>query len=344
MSWSAVIVGGATVVGGLISGKSSRDAARTQAGAADEAAQVQREALQSFEQRTQPFADFGFSAAQSLADLLGIQRPPSLEQRRLESRLENINRQLEAGPETRTTRRGGLEGFARAALIGLPEGDVEGFKETLASPLRGEGPFGFRGEEEELPFDQAGLEAERDQITQQLADLQAQAQPAGGQPLTGENASLLAQINPLVDFTRQQGFEDIQEAAAAQGSLGSGGTLRDLTTFNTQLASTIVPQLQQQRFNQLFNVLGLGANAATGQGTAGLQTASNIGNLLQSQGAARAAGQLGQGQAAGNTLSDLAGIFGARQGGAFGGFNFLNQPQSGGSASIVDPNRFRGFS
>jgi hypothetical protein len=107
--------------------------------------------------------------------------------------------------------------------------------------------------------------------------------------LSNPNAGI-EQIAPLVDFLRNQGFEKIQESAAAGGRLGAGGTLRDLTQFNTDLTSTVVPQLQNQRFNQLFNVMGAGQNAATGQGTAALSTANNIGNLLGNIGNAQVKG------------------------------------------------------
>jgi len=137
---------------------------------------------------------------------------------------------------------------------------------------------------------------------------------AGAEGLTSflaDPTQQLAEINPVVDFLRQQGFEQIQESAAAQGRLGAGGTLQDLTQFNTQLASTIVPQLQNQRFNQLFNVAGLGANVAAGVGTAGLQTAANIGNLQTQAGQAQAAGFTGQAQAITGGLQNITGAIGA---------------------------------
>ena len=121
----------------------------------------------------------------------------------------------------------------------------------------------------------------------------------------------LAEINPVVDFLRKQGFEQIQESAAARGRLGAGGTLKDLSRFDVGLLSTVVPQLQNQRFNQLFNVAGLGANVAVGQGTAGLQTSSNISNLLASLGRSQAGGILGQTQAqAGGILGQTQAITG----------------------------------
>ena len=136
----------------------------------------------------------------------------------------------------------------------------------------------------------------------------------GAEQLTGfleDPFQQLEEINPLVNFLRDQGFEAIQETAAAKGRLGAGGTTRDLAEFNTNLAATIVPQLQNQRFNQLFNVAGLGANVAAGQGTAGLQTATNISNLLGNIGASQAAGIQGQAGAITGTLQNVAGAFGA---------------------------------
>jgi len=113
--------------------------------------------------------------------------------------------------------------------------------------------------------------------------------------------------NPVANFLRDQGFEQIQESAAARGRLGAGGTLQDLSRFQTNLAGT----LQNQRFNQLFNVAGLGANVAAGQGTAALQTGTNIANLLGVQGQAQAAGIAGQAQAITGTLQNITGAFGA---------------------------------
>jgi hypothetical protein len=175
-----------------------------------------------------------------------------------------------------------------------------------------------------LAEQRSGLQSQLDALTAanvtqaptQQAPIEGEFIP-GTPGLTGGQDQLLQEINPLVSFLRQEGFEDIQESAAAKRRLGAGGTLQDLTRFNTQLTSTIVPQLQEQRFNQLFNVLGLGQASAVGQGQAALQTAGNIGNLQQSIGAAQAQGALNQGQQIQNTIGGLAGTFGAYQGGLF---------------------------
>ena len=126
----------------------------------------------------------------------------------------------------------------------------------------------------------------------------------------------LSEINPIVSFLREQGFDAIQESAAAGGRLGAGDTLKDLARFDANLNSTLVPGLQQQRFgqelaqndlafnqgvtqfnqglqanqqqlnaqqqgyNQLFNLATLGGNAAAGAGSNALASAGQVSNVL----------------------------------------------------------------
>jgi hypothetical protein len=207
-----------------------------------------------------------------------------------------------------------------------------------ALPTAGQGGIASQSNRRDLAAQAAELQAQRDRLVrnQELAPQQFQGSSAIGQAPSAPGETELAQINPLVSFLRDQGFEDIQESAAARGRLRSGGTLEDLTEFNTNLAATVAPHLQQQRFNQLFSVLGLGQNAAVGQGSAALSTSANIANLLGAQGQAQAAGALGRGQAINQGISGLAGAFGAQQAGLFN----PNQGTTGGvinTGTQVDP-------
>jgi len=147
----------------------------------------------------------------------------------------------------------------------------------------------------------------------------------------------LDEINPVVDILRNQGFEQIQESAAAGGRLGAGGTLKDLTQFNTDLTTTVIPQLQNQRFNQLFNVLGLGQNAATGQGTAALQTGANISGFQQGIGNARAGGIVGSTNALTGMLSNIGSAFGAQPSGGADMFSDQNLYGESGAPSFTMP-------
>lgn len=117
-------------------------------------------------------------------------------------------------------------------------------------------------------------------------------------------------LNPLLDFVRQgpesdleraEGFEAIQNSAAAGGKLRSGGTLKALTQFNNVLNA----RNRAQRFNELFNLATLGQNAAARQGTNTIQS-NALANDFRTQGAnARAAGIVGLANQGTNALRDF---------------------------------------
>ena len=120
-----------------------------------------------------------------------------------------------------------------------------------------------------------------------------------------------AQQTPGYQFTAQQGSKGILEGAGAAGGAISGGTLKSLASFNTNLAnstysniynqalSTYGAQLtgQQQSFSQLLGTAQLGAGAATSTNQTGTASAANLSNLLSSLGQSQAAGTVGSANA-----------------------------------------------
>ena len=310
MSAVATAIVGSAVVGAVAQSDASKSAAR----ASERASRAGIESLESGQaaarEQTQPFVDVGLSASSELASLLGIQQP-SPEVLRLEGQLKDIDARISQGPPPEPKRRGGTAGSLLEGLEGLVPGEPE--------------------------FDIAGLNAERAEIEAQLSAAREAAQPTGQGRLDS-----IEEINPVLSFLRDEGFQDIQESAAARGRLGAGGTLKDLARFNTQLGATIVPQLQQQRFNQLFNLLGLGSNAASGQATQQLGTATNVAKLQGNIGQAQAQNAASQGQISSNLVNNLAGSFGAFQGGAFNQPS-ANTPQPT-TVDTTNPNRFQAFS
>lgn len=123
--------------------------------------------------------------------------------------------------------------------------------------------------------------------------------------LQGLEAQQLAISNiensPLFQAQIQQGEEALLQNASATGGLRGGNIQAALAQFRPQM-------LNQQIQNQYANLGGLaqlGQASAAGQASAGLNTASNISNLLAQQGAARAGGQLAQGGVVGQTFGDL---------------------------------------
>ena len=339
MTWVAAAIGGAAVVGAVVQSQSSRRAARSQEQASEAGIESQESAQAQFNLRTQPFADLGLSAGDAISDLLGLPRTVTAnpEIARLQSQLSALDTQIKAGPERR-----GRFGGPLGQLTGGLTGDLIGDELTgLSLGTQLGGAIDRRRGDTGDGFDISSLNAQRQDLQGQIESLQAEDQTRIQAAQTAQpGGQFLEQINPLVDFFRQEGFEDIQESAAARGRLGAGGTLKDLSRFNTQLAGTLVPQLQNQRFNQLFNLLGLGANAATGQGTAALQTGANVSNLLGNIGGAQAQNQLNQGQIASGLTNQLAGVFGAQQGGAFQ----RQPPPQQAFTDATPPNRFEAFS
>lgn len=146
-------------------------------------------------------------------------------------------------------------------------------------------------------------------LAQERALSQARSDLEPFRNLGGEALSPLLSFaldGPETELERTRGFEDIQRSAAAGGKLQSGGTLESLTSFNNQLNA----RNRNQRFSELFNLATLGSNAASGQATSTLNTATNVGNTIIGQGNARAAGRVGSANAASDSLFDLARIFG----------------------------------
>ncbi len=271
----AILGIGSSLLGGSQASKAADKARREQIRQFNLAIKEQRDAREFAQQRTQPFVDVGTQGAARLQEFLGFPQNPEFTS--LGSQIAGLQSQLDAlGPSPPSAEGAGFLGKLRTDVL------------TKADQ---------------------GKESQRLQLREQISGLQSQ-QSGLSPTIQGDRLQQLEEINPIVGFLRDQGFEQIQESAAARGKLGAGGTLQDLVRFNTELATTVVPQLQNQRFNQLFNVSGLGATAASGQGQTALSTGANIGNLLGNIGQAQGQGAIQSGQANLNTLGNIAGTAG----------------------------------
>lgn len=115
--------------------------------------------------------------------------------------------------------------------------------------------------------------------------------------LAGDQAQQTAIDNiensPLFQAQVRQGEEALLQQASATGGLRGGNVQGALAQYRPQM-------LAQEIQNQYANLGGLtqiGQASAAGQASAGMQSASNIGNLLSQQGAAQAGAALASGQA-----------------------------------------------
>ena len=112
--------------------------------------------------------------------------------------------------------------------------------------------------------------------------------------------------DPAYQFQLQQGLQAVQRAAAATGTLGSGGTLKALTNYGQGVASSY----ENQDYNQAQNTFNTNRNAtlqniqlpiqAGEYGTSGMLSAlQNYGNLFSQN-------TLGTAQIIGNDLTGKA--------------------------------------
>lgn len=102
--------------------------------------------------------------------------------------------------------------------------------------------------------------------------------------------------SPDFKFAQQQGEQGIERGANARGINVSGGTLRDLSSFNSGLAT----QQYGNYYNRLMGLSQMGQNAATGLGNLAVGQATNatnaatgIGNTTMGIGQAQASGIVG---------------------------------------------------
>lgn len=119
-------------------------------------------------------------------------------------------------------------------------------------------------------------------------------------------------LDPGYQFRKQQGEQSVLNSAAAGSGSMSGAALKDLLSFNSDLASTeygnAFDRYQTQQgniFQRLSGLTTLGQNAAAGVGSQGTALAGNAGQALTNAGTASGAGIIGAGNAANTGLSNL---------------------------------------
>jgi hypothetical protein len=129
--------------------------------------------------------------------------------------------------------------------------------------------------------------------------------------------------SPLFQALTQQGENAILQNASATGGLRGGNVQAALSQFRPQALNALI----EQQYGRLGGLSELGQAAAAGQGSAGMESASNVGNLLANQGAAIAGGQVAKGGVVGQSFGNLLSL-GTLAAGAFGG---------GGGAAVAQP-------
>jgi hypothetical protein len=172
---------------------------------------------------------------------------------------------------------------------------------------------------------QLGIEEQRrqfDQIQQMLSPfVNAGTGALGGQQdLLGVNGNGAQQaaVNGIENSAQyqalsQSGQDAILANASATGGLRGGNVQAALGQFQPALLS----QLIEQQYSRLGGMTSLGQNAAAGVGNAGMQTGSQITQLLGQQGAAQAGAALANGKADSQLINSATSAFGTFMGAKF---------------------------
>ena len=139
--------------------------------------------------------------------------------------------------------------------------------------------------------------------------------------------------DPAYQWNVQNALNQIGQSNAVRGGALSGGAQKGMADYALQQGSNEYQnaynrftQNQQQNYNQLAGLSGMGLNATSGAGNLGMANSQLMGNLLAQLGASRAAGTVGQSTAQNQGLAQLlAGLTGA---GSNGLWNQLGQAGS----------------
>lgn len=320
MSWAAVIVGGAALVGSAYSANRAGAAADAQARSGDAAIDEQRRQFDTVLSLGANQRGIGNQALNALGGIYGYSSAPGFSN------------------EDYAITGGGLDPLRsrEPMLVGdteLPPGTTfvdkgDGWYE-VHYPGRGRigtlRPGGANGRFiNDAGTDISGLWREWEDSQRVVSGGRGDA---GGNQLAGPNYSAFYQ-SPDFQFRLSEGLGAVQNSAAAQGGLYSGNALRGISDYAQGTAAGEFGNY----FNRQAALAGIGQTATTQAGNAALTTGANIGNLLMNQGNARASGIIGQGNAVAGGINDLASIYGLYQGGYF------NRPSGGSQVGYYDVN------
>lgn len=257
---TALVVGGASLAGGLLQADASKSAAGQQASAANRATDTQLQMFNTINNQNAPYRQAGANAVNQLG--IGL----------------------------------GLPGYSNGAVSynGQNFASKSALNDALYSDYLG----------------QVGGDASK--VSQDAIDkVTARATPVGGSdPNSGYFThqfganDLNANLAPNYQFQLDQGLGAVKNAGNLQSGLISGNTLKGVNDYAQNFAGNAYQNAynnytanQNNIFNRLATIAGIGTSANTTSANAGTTTAGNVGNAQMAAGAAQAAGTVGSANA-----------------------------------------------
>ena len=285
---TALLIGGAATIGGsLISANAAGKASKTQADAADRAAQLQYEQYLKGVELQEPFRQAGIQGQNRLLTYLGLGGEGQYDDSSYNKALQKYNANLaNLDPSQFMTGGGDGGGYYNSS------GDQEIYYE-------GTGGGGT--------FDQAGYDKARAGL---VAPNRENFRMSGGNandPMFGKYATaeytpeMFAKgMDPGYQFRLKEGMKALENSASARGNLLSGGTLKGITKYNQDAASqeftNAFNRYQAERsgtLNPYQSMAGMGQSVANQVGNMGMNYANQAGEAYQGAANARASGYVG---------------------------------------------------
>ena len=190
-------------------------------------------------------------------------------------------------------------------LGGMMQADAAGDAASLQAGAASEGIAEQRRQFDALqallkPYTEAGTPA--------LAAQQAML----GLGAPGAEAAQIAAVegSPTFQALLRSGEEALLQRASATGGLRGGNVQAALAQFRPQLLA----QQLEDRYSKLGGLTTLGQRSAAGVGAAGMETGTNVANLLANRGAALAGGEIGEAKAYSGLLNLPAQVLGMQYG------------------------------
>jgi hypothetical protein len=309
----------ATIGGGYMQGQAAKSAARTQADAANRAMNQEMAMYERSREDLTPYRESGYTA------LKDIERMKPFLLGRFNQPYQYTLPPTQApttGAAPQVSPGGPAESFAPRSMPANYQEARDAFERQRQEQIAND-PFG-RISAAVVGNDQFGQQfgyaADADAFNQFYNQNYGTPAPAsdmagGGtqmMPISGPSSPFEEYLDPSMAFRMRLGTQATERMANVGGGAISGNTLRALTDYGQNLASTeygnAFNRFQTERgniYNTLANIAGMGQSAVNTGVNAGQNFAATQTGLITGQAAANAAGTVGQANAYGGALNNL---------------------------------------
>ena len=296
---TAMLIGGAATIGGsLISASAAGSAAKTQANAADRAADLQYEQYLKGVELQEPFRQAGIQGQNRLMTLLGLGGEGQYDDTAYNKALQDYNARLSAIDPSQFTTGGGY-------VTGAGDSGTDYYD-----------PSGGTFNQKAYDAARAGIVApDREQF--RMAGGDTGAADFGKYATAEYTPEMFAKgIDPGYQFRLKEGMQGLERSAAARGGLLSGGTLKGIQRYGQDMASqeytNAFNRYQAERtgtLNPFQAMAGQGQSTANTLTNLGMNYANQAGEAYMGAGNARASGYVGQGNAINQGISGLSNMY-----------------------------------